>query len=56
MLGFVAGQSLAGLLVLRSTGNLLLSIVVALVCFLAVGLLMGLVTLTLVDYPHFIFS
>jgi hypothetical protein len=56
MVGFIAGQSLAGLLVLRSTGNLLLSIVVALVCFLAVGLLMGLVTLTLVDYPHFIFS
>jgi hypothetical protein len=56
LVGFVASQSLAGLLVLRSTGNLLLSIVVALLCFLAVGLLMGLVTLTLVDYPHFIFS
>jgi hypothetical protein len=56
LVGFASGQSMAGVLLLRSTGNLLLSILATLLCFFAVGLLMGIITLTLVNYPHFIFS
>jgi hypothetical protein len=52
--GFIIGQALAGILVLRFTGKLALSVIVTILALVPVGLLMGVLTLALVDYPLFI--
>ena len=54
--GFIAGQFLAGALVFRLTGQLILAVVSTIVAMLPVGYLMGLVTRQLVNYPLWIFS
>ena len=54
--GFIAGQLLVGALALRFTGHLVLAVLMTVVAILAVGYLMGLVTLRFVHYPHLIFS
>ena len=53
---FIAGQFLAGALVFRLTGQLILAVVSTIVAILPVGYLMGVVTLQLVNYPLWIFS
>ena len=53
--GFILGQFLAGFLILRLTGNLLLAASATVFSMLVVGLLMGYITILLVDYPHFVF-
>ena len=54
--GFIVGQFLVGVLVLRATGHLVLAALITVAAILPVGYLMGLVTLRLVHYPYLIFS
>ena len=53
--GFIVGQFLAGVLVFRVTGQLVLAVLVTVAALLPVGYLMGVVTLKLVHYPLWIF-
>ena len=52
--GFIVGQLVAGALVFRFTGRLVLAVLITLAAILPVGYLMGVVTLKLVHYPPFI--
>lgn len=52
--GFIVGQLVAGWITLSLTGRLVLAGIVTLLAILPVGVLMGALTIQLVDYPHFI--
>jgi len=54
--GFIVGQFLAGALILRATGHLVLALLVTVAAILPVGYVMGILTLRLVQYPYWIFS
>jgi len=54
--GFIVGQFVAGAFFFRFTGHLVLALLITVAAILPVGYLMGLVTLRLVHYPHWIFS
>ncbi|MCI0621082.1 MAG: hypothetical protein L0387_05320 [Acidobacteria bacterium] len=53
--GFIVGQFVAGGVVLRFTGQMVLAILITVAAILPVGFLMGLLTFKLAGYPHFIF-
>jgi hypothetical protein len=54
--GFIVGQFLAGALVFRFTGLLVLAVLGTVAAMLPVGYLMGVATLQLVNYPLWILS
>ena len=54
--GFIVGPFVAGAFFFRFTGHLVLAVLITVAAILPVGYLMGLVTLRLVHYPHWIFS